>query len=59
MQKLICPECKNDIDPIAASGGSELKKGVVIECPICGISLIVTGAGTDGKIEVEIADEGK
>jgi lysine biosynthesis protein LysW len=53
--KLICPECKNDIQ---LSNYPNLKAGHVIECDTCGITLEVKSIEGE-KIEVEIADEGK
>lgn len=53
--RLICPECKNEIDISAYPG---LAKDQVIECNICGISLLVTEMGED-DIQTEIVDEGK
>ncbi len=53
--KLVCPECKNDVD---LSSYSDLQKDQVIECQMCGITLAVTGiSGED--VSVEIVDEGK
>lgn len=53
--QLICPECKNDID---LSGYPSLAKDQVIECGMCGITLLVTDA-TGEQVMVEIVDEGK
>ena len=50
----ICPECKNDV--VLKTPG--IKKGQIIECEMCGISLMVTTIDGD-TIAVEIADEGK
>lgn len=52
---LICPECKNDVD---VSSYQNLAKNQVIECPMCGISLLVTDV-VDQTVSVEIVDEGK
>lgn len=53
--KLICPECKNEVD---LSTYPNLAEGQVIECNVCGISLLVTKI--DGEnVESEIVDEGK
>jgi len=53
--KLTCPECKNEVD---LSTYPNLVKDQVIECNICGISLLVTNI--DGEnVEAEIVDEGK
>jgi DNA-directed RNA polymerase subunit RPC12/RpoP len=49
-----CPECKNEV----SLKGAPVKKGQVIECEMCGISLIVDAVEGD-VISVEIADEGK
>jgi ribosomal protein S27E len=56
--KLICPECKNDID---LSAHSDLKKDQVIECGMCGITLAITELpeGDSGEVKAEIVDEGK
>ncbi len=53
--KLICPECKNEVD---LSIYPNLAKDQVIECDICGISLLVTKIEGD-EVEAEIVDEGK
>ncbi len=53
--KLICPECKNQVD---LSLFPELSVGQVLECQMCGISLIVTAVqGND--VQADIMDEGK
>lgn len=52
---LVCPECKNDVD---LSSYSELKKDQVIECQMCGITLLVTAIDGD-TVSAEIVDEGK
>ena len=53
--QLICPECKNTLD---LSVYQNLAVGQVIECKMCGISLVVTKM--EGEIvEAEIIDEGK
>ena len=52
---LECIECKNDID---LSAYPDLAKDSVIECQMCGITLVVTKH--DGEvIETDIVDEGK
>jgi hypothetical protein len=51
----ICPECKNAVD---LSAHANLVAGNVIECNVCGISLLVTQI-MDGNVITEIADEGK
>jgi len=53
--KLICPECKNDVD---LSVFPNLVKDQVIECNVCGISLLVTDT-KDNEVVVEVTDEGK
>jgi len=53
--KLICPECKNEVD---LSSYPNLAKGDVIECNHCGISLLVTDIKED-EVETEIVEEGK
>ena len=53
--KAICPECKNQID---LSRYPMMKEGIVIECNVCGITLLVRKInGMD--VETEIVDEGK
>ena len=56
--KLICPECKNDMNTEVLV---DLKKDQVIECQMCGITLEVTELPKDesGEVKVEIVDEGK
>jgi len=53
--KLICPECKNEVD---LSNYSNLAVESVVECNMCGITLQVMKIDGD-NIEVEIVDEGK
>ncbi len=53
--KLLCPECKNDVD---FSAYPNLGVGQVIECQMCGISLIVTAMNGE-MLSTEIVDEGK
>ncbi len=55
---LTCLECKNKID---LQDYTNIEEGQVIECNMCGITLMVTNTGVDGKGEVgvEIVDEGK
>ena len=53
--KLICPECKNEVD---LSSYPNLDVEQVIECNVCGISLLVTKMD-DENVEAEIVDEGK
>jgi len=53
--KLICPECKNEVDLFSYPN---LDVEQVIECNVCGISLLVNKI--DGEnVEAEIVDEGK
>ncbi|MFA5211010.1 MAG: hypothetical protein WC414_00715 [Patescibacteria group bacterium] len=54
--KLICPECKNEIN---LENYPNLTENQVIECDICGITLLVTKITEDGNVETEIVDEGK
>ncbi len=53
--KLICPECKTDVD---LSVYPDIDKDQVIECNTCGISLLVTDI-QDDELIVEIIEEGK
>jgi hypothetical protein len=53
--KAVCPECKNDID---LSRYPMMKEGIVIECNICGITLLVRRIEGE-NVETEIVDEGK
>lgn len=53
--QLICPECKNEVD---LSLYPQLAVDQVIECQMCGISLVVTKM-EDEVVEAEIVDEGK
>jgi len=52
--KLICPECKNEVD---LSKYPNLAVGMVVECNHCGMTLSVKEVGDD--IKTEIVDEGK
>lgn len=52
--RLICPECKNEVD---LSLYPNLAVDQVIECDICGITLMVTHVGDE--VSAEIVDEGK
>ena len=56
MNKLICPECKNDVD---LSKYPNLAIGMVVECNHCGMTLAVKEIAADGAIKTEIVDEGK
>lgn len=53
--KLTCPECKNEVN---LSHYLDLALDHMIECDICGISLLVTDI-SDDMVKVEIVDEGK
>ena len=52
---LVCPECKNEVD---LSRYPNLAKEQVIECNVCGISLLVTDIQGD-EVSAEVVDEGK
>ena len=51
----ICPECKNEID---LARYPNLVVGNVIECNVCGITLLVRKINGE-NVETEIVDEGK
>ncbi len=53
--KLVCPECKNNVD---LSTYHDLAVGHIVECNHCGITLMVTKV-SDDSVEAEIVDEGK
>lgn len=53
--KLICPECKNDVD---LSRYPNLEVGHVLECQMCGITLLVRSISGE-QVEAEVMDEGK
>ncbi len=53
--KLICPECKNEVD---LSRYPNLNVDQVIECNHCGVTLVITEIG-DEEIRAEVVDEGK
>jgi uncharacterized protein YbaR (Trm112 family) len=53
--KLVCPECKNDVDLSLYPNAEE---GHVIECDQCGITLSIKSMEGD-EVETEIVDEGK
>lgn len=53
--KLVCPECKNEVDLSPYAG---VKPDDMIECDTCGITLMITDASRD-ELQAEIADEGK
>lgn len=52
---LICPECKNDVD---LSAYANLAKDQVIECQVCGITLMITDIRGE-EVTAEVTDEGK
>jgi len=54
MKKLICPECKNEINL-----EKEYAVDDVIECPFCGIELEVIEIDSNGDLKVEIIEEEK
>lgn len=56
--KLICPECKNDVD-LSAFSTTKLKRDDVVECNVCGISLMIEECGDDGSCVAQVVDEGK
>lgn len=53
--KLVCPECKNEVD---LSGYPNLDEGHVVECNVCGITLSIVKID-GGSISAEVVDEGK
>jgi Zn ribbon nucleic-acid-binding protein len=53
--RLVCPECKNDVN---LSIYPQLSVEQVIECDVCGISLLVTSISNE-NVMAEIVDEGK
>jgi hypothetical protein len=53
--RLICPECKNEVD---LKRYPNLAPGDVIECNLCGISLGIENI-TGDEATTEIVDEGK
>jgi ribosomal protein S27E len=54
-QKLICPECKNQVD---LTMYPNVAVGMVVECNHCGMTLAIKEIG-EQEIESEIVDEGK
>ncbi len=52
---LVCPECQNDVD---LSAYPQVKEGVVVECNVCGITLMINNV-TGDIVSAEVADEGK
>ena len=53
--RLICPECKNEVN---LTHYANLSPGNVIECDMCGISLGVENIAGD-EVTAEVVDEGK
>ena len=53
--KLVCPECKNEVN---LSAYPNLSVGNIIECDVCGITLLVNNI-SDNIVTCEVADEGK
>jgi len=53
--KLTCPECKNDVD---LSLYPNFAVNQVVECNVCGITLLVTAINGD-EVASEVVDEGK
>lgn len=53
--KIVCPECKNDVN---LTPYPNLKKDDVIECDQCGITLMVMETA-EGQWVAEVVDEGK
>ena len=53
--KLICPECKNEVD-LSAYPSADV--GHVVECNHCGMTLTLRGKSGD-EFSCEIVDEGK
>lgn len=53
--KLVCPECKNEVDLSAYPNISESN---VVECDSCGITLLVKEIAGD-EVKTEVVDEGK
>ncbi len=54
--KLVCPECKNDVE---LSRYPNLTVGMVVECNHCGMTLAIKNIKDDGEVEADIVDEGK
>lgn len=53
--RLICPECKNEVN---LSAYPDLDVEQVIECDTCGISLVVTAVNGE-EVSADVVDEGK
>ena len=54
--RLVCPECKNEVD---LSSYPNLQEKDVVECNVCGITLLITAIVDGGEIQAEVVDEGK
>lgn len=54
--KLICPECKNDVNLALYPN---VAPEHVIECDVCGITLMVELVGVNGLVVANVVDEGK
>lgn len=55
--KLVCPECKNEVN---LTSYPNLDKDSVVECDVCGITLLVVELQKDtDKVVAEVVDEGK
>jgi Zn ribbon nucleic-acid-binding protein len=52
---LICPECKNKVE---LSSYSNLAVNSVVECAMCGITLMVKSIEGE-EVKAEVMDEGK
>ena len=52
--RLICPECKNEVD---LTRYPNLAPEQIIECNVCGITLMISSIGDD--VIAEVVDEGK
>lgn len=53
--KLVCPECKNDID---LSPYPNLAQNMIVECNHCGMTLMIKDISGE-EIKADIVDEGK
>jgi len=53
--RLICPECKNEVD---LANYPDLDKGHVVECDQCGITLLINSMEGE-KVDAEVVEEGK
>ncbi|MDO8509846.1 MAG: lysine biosynthesis protein LysW [bacterium] len=52
--RLICPECKNEVN---LSNYPNFDIGSIVECETCGITLEILETGED--VKAEVVDEGK